>query len=76
MKSKILLILFLCGLGVSVSVFLGYRASAETEQCSPRSPCVPDVQLPDCEIPDCEKVVGYKLRGVGTYLMFPLSYPL
>ena len=69
-EKQIPLILFLCGLGVSVSIFLKYRASAETEKCSPRSPCVPDVQPPDCE-----KVVGYKLRGVRTFHK-TVSYPL
>ena len=52
MKSKIPLIIFLCGL-VVLSVVLEYRASAETYQCSPRGLCVP-VQPPDCVKPDCE----------------------
>ena len=52
MKSKILLILFLCGL-VVLSVVLEYRASAETPTCSPRGLCL-RVQPPDCVKPDCE----------------------
>ena len=36
-----------------MSVFLEYRASAETYQCSPRGVCVPDVP-PVCEPLDCD----------------------
>ncbi len=52
MLRKILLIFLCCGL-TAVSVFLEYRASAETYQCSPRGVCVPDVP-PVCEPLDCD----------------------
>lgn len=50
-----LLIFLLCGL-IGVSVFLAYRARAETYTCpSPRAfPCVPEVLPPDSVRPDCE----------------------
>ena len=44
-----LLILLLCGL-TAFSVFLEYRASAETYACQPPRVCVPDVKIPNCEV--------------------------
>ena len=44
-----LLILFLSGL-TALSVFLEYRASAETYACQPPRVCVPDVKIPNCEV--------------------------
>lgn len=55
MSRKILLIVLLCGL-VAVSVVWEYRARAAMSECSPRSPCLPDVKPPVCEIPECEVV--------------------
>ena len=46
------LILFLSGLA-GFSVVLEYRASAETDPCSPRGLCIP-VKPPDCVLPDCD----------------------
>ena len=74
MFRKIFLIFLFCGLTV-LSVASEYRATAGTYTCpSPRGPCVP-MEPPACETSNCEKVVGYQLRGVGTFHN-PLSYPL